>query len=88
MFSLTINIKSEDFLSFLKNTTLKARKQIEFTKIYTARRSKESFWIEDFLVNVEKNKNGELKFRDGVKFPLKIQYQIGEKSIPITIVES
>jgi hypothetical protein len=81
-------IKSEEFLSFLNNITLKAKKQIEFTKNYTACRSNESYWIENFLVNVEKNKKGELKFKDEVKFPLQIQYQIGEKSIPMTIVES
>jgi hypothetical protein len=81
-------IKSEEFLSFLNNITLKAKKQIEFTKIYTARRSNESYWIEEFLIYVEKNRKGEIKFKDGVKFPLQIQYQVGEKSIPITIVES
>ncbi len=81
-------IKSEDFLSLLNSITLKSKKQIEFTKSYTANRREGSEWIEDFLVNVEKNKKGELKFKDGVKFPLQIKYQIGEKSIPITIIES
>lgn len=80
--------KSEDFLSLLNNITLKSKKQIEFTKTFRQRRSQSSYWIEEFLVNVEKNKKGELKFKDDVKFPLQIRYQVEEKSIPISIVSS
>lgn len=80
--------KSEDFLSLLNNITLKSKKQIEFTKNFTQRRIQSSYWIEEFLVNVEKNKKGELKFKDDVKFPLQIRLQVEEKTIPISIVSS
>ena len=81
-------IESEQFLNLLKRKTLKTKKQIEFTRNFSMVRSKGSYWIEEFLIYVEKNRKGEIKFKDGVKFPLQIQYQVGEKSIPMTIVES
>jgi len=76
------------FIDALKNYTLKGKKQIVFTKKAENRRETGSNWIEKLLEYVEKNKQGEIKFKDGVKFPLKIEHLVGEKYISFTIVKT